>query len=230
MADGPQPAGFWRRYAAWSLDAAPVLALSCALTTASLRAMCGALAKAGQELVDILAAMVVRLFDPGSDLFAAVLVLQHDPPLRAGIHALAAALTHGLQPTLLVFVLLLLSLHIACEQSRWRGTPGKRLLGMKVTDAQGRAPTLPRSLLRNLAGGLSWLTLNFGHLLAALPPRHRALHDRIAHTRVVAMPSPLPRWARLWLWLQLALSLILLACATAWLQRALDAALVRALA
>jgi hypothetical protein len=40
-------------------------------------------------------------------------------------------------------------------------------------------------LLRHAAGSLSWLTLNLGHLLAALPPHKRALHDWIAGARVV---------------------------------------------
>ncbi len=230
--DDPRPADFWRRYAAWSLDATPAMILACALTSGSLRTMTAAVASAGLALADALARLMVRMFERGNDAFIAGLVLHRDTELSGSIHALAAALTTGLWPTVIVFVLLLLSFHVAFEQSRWRATPGKRMLGMKVTDANGGAPTLSRSLLRNLAGALSWLSLNIGHALAALPPQHRALHDRIAGTRVLAMPSSstsLPGWAKAWLVAQVALSVIVLACAATWLQRALDVAIVRAL-
>ena len=161
---------------------------------------------------------------------AAALTLAVDPGLRDGSRALASALTHGLSSTALVFAVLLLLQHVAFEQSRWRGTAGKHVLGMMVADMRGAAPSLSRSLLRNLAGSLSWLSLNAGHALAALPPQHRALHDYIAGAQVVlASPAPLPRWARTWLFAQAVLLLVLLACTLTWMQDALDAALIRAL-
>ena len=49
------------------------------------------------------------------------------------------------------------------------------------------------------AGSLSWLTLNFGHSLAAFAPQHLALHDRCSGTRVVAGADAPPRWAPAWL-------------------------------
>src|SRR5690606_26061153 len=102
--------------------------------------------------------------------------------------------------------------------------------GLRVTDRAGRPPSLPRSLSRHLAGAASWLTLNLGHALAALPPRQLALHDRFAGTRVVAASgAPLPGWARLWLAAVAAAGL----AATAWLalaaSRAMQAGLDRAL-
>ena len=80
-----------------------------------------------------------------------------------------------------------------------------------------------RAALRQAAGGLSWITLNIGHLVAALPPRHRALHDAIAGARVMqagAMPR-LPGWARAWLAAQAFAGI----AATAWLMVVVDAAL-----
>ena len=86
---------------------------------------------------------------------------------------------------------------------------------------------MARSLLRNLAGLLSWLSLNFGHALAAVPPQHRALHDYLAGTQVLAHAAPLPRWARAWLVVQALLLLLAFACAMNWMQGALDAAFDR---
>ena len=223
------PAGFWRRYAAWSLDAVPALVLACLLTRQQLQAMGDALAATVHALVDRLAATMLHAFDQGNGVLLAALAVTRDPALHDGSRVLAATLTRGLQWTALVFAVLTLLQHVAFEQSRWRGTPGKRLLGLMVEDMQGRAPSLSRSLLRNLAGLLSWLSFNLGHALAAVPPQHRALHDHVAGTQVLAPPAPLPAWARAWLFAQTVLLLVLLACTLTWLQGALDAALMRAL-
>lgn len=66
------------------------------------------------------------------------------------------------------------------------GTPGKRLLGLRVVDATGENPGLVRAFLRAAA----WLFLstpfaNFGFWLALFQPRTRALHDLVAGTYVV---------------------------------------------
>ena len=223
------PAGFWRRYAAWSLDAVPAAILACLLTRAQLQAMGITLTTTAHGLVDHIAATMLRLFEQGSGVFLTALTLTLDPALRDGSRALAAALTQGLQWTALVFAGLMLLLHVAFEQGRWRGTPGKRLLDLVVTDVQGAPPSLPRSVLRNLAGLLSWLSFNLGHALAAIPPQHRALHDYVAGTQVLAPPARLPQWARAWLCAQAVLLLVAFACALTWMQGALDAALMRAL-
>ena len=95
-----------------------------------------------------------------------------------------------------------------------------------MVDERGGRIGLVRAAQRHLAGALSWLTLNVGHLLAAIPPRRRSLHDRIAGTQVVqaANAGPLPAWARAWLAL-LALAAV---AALAWLFVAASAAMQRA--
>ena len=223
------PVGFWRRYAAWSLDAVPALLLACLFTRQQLQAMGTALAATAHALADRLAATMLHALEQGGGMLPAAVTLAFDPGLRGGSRALATALTHGLLQTALVFAGLMLLQHVAFEQSRWRGTPGKRVLGLVVADVQGAAPSLARSALRNLAGLLSWLSLNLGHALAAVPPQHRALHDYIAGTQVLAQPARLPRWARAWLFAQAVLLLVVLACALTWMQGALDAALMRVL-
>ena len=225
----PVPAGFWRRYAAWSLDAVPVLLLACLFTRPQLQVFGSTLAASAHDLAYGLATTLLRAFAQDDGVWPAAIALAFDPGLRAGSRALVAVSSRGLAPTLAVFAVLMLLLHVAFEQGRWHGSPGKRVLDLVVADLQSAPPSLARSLLRNVAGLLSWLTLNVGHALAALPPHHRALHDYMAGTRVLASPARLPQWARAWLIAQAVLLLLLLGGATTWMQGALDAALVRAL-
>lgn len=223
------PAGFWRRYAAWSLDAAPVAWLACMATRTQLHAMGTALAANARALADRFATTMLHAIEQGDGVLRAAIALAFDPGLRDGSRVLVAVLSRGLASTLVVFAALMLLLHVVFEQGRWHGTPGKRVLGLMVADMHGAPPSLARSLLRNLAGLLSWLSLNVGHALAALPPQRRALHDYIAGTRVLASPARLPPWARAWLIAQAVLLSLLLGGAMRWMQGALDAALLRAL-
>src|SRR5690606_23544211 len=128
--------------------------------------------------------------------------------------------------------LLALAWFAAWEGSPGQATPGKRALGLRVCTLQGGPVGVARAAGRHLAGILSWLTLNIGHLLALAPPQYQALHDRIAGTRVVhaRADATLPRGAQAWLALQLVGALIasgwlFLATQTA-MQRALDALLL----
>jgi uncharacterized RDD family membrane protein YckC len=131
-----------------------------------------------------------------------------------------------LQPLLLAAVLAL-AWFVAWEASPGQATPGKRVLGLRVCTLQGGPVGIARAAGRHLAGTLSWLTLNIGHLLALAPPQYQALHDRIAGTRVVHMQggATLPKWAQAWLVLQVACGVI----AAAWLFLATQAAMQRAL-
>src|SRR5690606_22646483 len=97
---------------------------------------------------------------------------------------------------LAAFALLAFAWHVGFERSCWQGTPGKRALGLRVADAAGAPPAAWRSAWRFLAGSASWLTLNLGHALAAVPPGRAALHDRLSRTRVLARDAALPGWAR----------------------------------
>lgn len=71
----------------------------------------------------------------------------------------------------------------------WSGngqTPGDRLLGITVRDADELAPLrVRRAALRMLALPLSALPLCAGFLMILVDRRRRALHDRIAGTVVV---------------------------------------------
>jgi uncharacterized RDD family membrane protein YckC len=76
-----------------------------------------------------------------------------------------------------------------------------------VVDAATDGPVaLVQSIVRHVASALSWLTLNLGHALAAIPPQKRALHDYLSGTRVTMsadVSQRLPGWARAWLCFQI---------------------------
>jgi uncharacterized RDD family membrane protein YckC len=73
--------------------------------------------------------------------------------------------------------------------SSWQATPGKRAVGIKVVDLDGKALTKGRATGRWFAAALSYLTMYIGFLMAAFTDRKLALHDMVASTRVV------DRWA-----------------------------------
>lgn len=128
-------------------------------------------------------------------LFTAVslplLVLLYGPgylgrPQPSG--ALAAGGLHGVADLLLT-VAGPVAVIIACW-ARLGATPGKFLLGLKVVDARSGGPlTWRQAALR--AGGyvLSALPLYAGFLWALADREGRALHDRLAGTRVVDEPG-----------------------------------------
>lgn len=208
------PAGFWRRYAAWSLDtallAAPVLALLAAWPQwqADLARACAAwealLHAVGRGLGEAVMA---------GELFALPSRLLDDAAMPAAAHTLSDALFALLWPPVLGFAALGAAYHAAFEASAWQATPGQRALALRVTGLDGRRIGAGRALLRHVAGLLSWLTLNLGHAMALARPQRRALHDHVAGTRVLQPREtmPLPVWARAWLLLQLLASLAAIA-------------------
>jgi uncharacterized RDD family membrane protein YckC len=221
-------AGFARRYAAWSLDAA---ALATAACLACLPAMRAGLARSREALATASDAMAAHLFD----------AMRHDAPLpaqslladeawRAGVHGLAGAVAATAWPPLLAFGVLSLPYHALCAASRAQASPGKRLLGLRVAGVDGERIGLARAVSRELAGALSWLTLNFGHLMAAAPP-FRALHDRLAATRVLQADGvgPLPAWAKAWIAMQVVAVFAAIAVLMGIVNAALEAAFDRLL-
>lgn len=68
-----------------------------------------------------------------------------------------------------------------CESSSWQGTPGKRLLGLRVTDLQGRRISLGRASGRFAGRILTGLVpFGIGYVLAGVTARKQALHDLVA--------------------------------------------------
>lgn len=225
------PAGFWRRYAAWTLDAVPIAALALLFASSGIGRRIAALRAAFDALS---ATMATLMIDGLGSMQSAPLLVQpwlRDPALREGAATLQSAIGALLLPPLVGFVAVALVYDVAFERSPWHATPGKRALGLAVVDERGRRIKAGHALLRFCAGALSWLTLNLGHAMAALPPRHLALHDRISGTRVVRISADatMPAWAKAWLVLQLCAFVTANAWAFAALSHAMQTAVERAL-
>jgi|HubBroStandDraft_1064217.scaffolds.fasta_scaffold03173_7 uncharacterized RDD family membrane protein YckC len=71
------------------------------------------------------------------------------------------------------------------ESSAWRGTLGKKALGLEVTDLQGRRIGFGRASGRFFAKFISVLTLFIGFIMAGFTERKQALHDIIAGCLVI---------------------------------------------
>lgn len=217
------PAGFRRRYVAYSLDLAVVGAASTLLAWPRLVSGWNATSAAAARLADVLGQRLADALMQGTPAAQLASDLLEAPSVQAGAAAVQAGLLRMVLPWLACHALLAALYHVGFERSRWQGSPGKRALGLVVVDARTDArPSLRQTATRHVSGALSWLSLNLGHALAALPPQKRALHDYIAGTRVMTGGSDarLPAWARAWL----ALQCIAVLVAMAWLlQRYVDA-------
>jgi uncharacterized RDD family membrane protein YckC len=70
------------------------------------------------------------------------------------------------------------------ESSRFQATPGKLMVGVKVTDLEGGRITFARASGRQLGKWVSGLILGIGYLLVAFSDRKQGLHDMLAGTLV----------------------------------------------
>lgn len=88
----------------------------------------------------------------------------------------------------LIFIFVLsiaLLLPAAFEASKLQATPGKLLLGIKVTNLAGRRISVLNAFGRQIAKGLSLLFFGIGFLMAGMTQKRQGLHDMIAGTLVV---------------------------------------------
>lgn len=221
------PAGFLARYAAWSLDAACLLPLVALLAHSPVQRAVVQAQAAWQTVSAVTARLLGEALAGAPSPTALAHALLADPALRAASLRLQAAIAVLLLAPLLLYAACACLWSLGFECSSWQATPGKRALGLTVVDADGRRLRPGRAFGRFLAAGLSWLSGNIGHAMAAVPP-HLALHDRLSGTRVLAARAGLPAWARAWL----AVQALALCIAIAWLftamQSAMEAALLRA--
>ena len=75
------------------------------------------------------------------------------------------------------------------ESSAWMAAPGKKALGVMVTDEQAQRITGGRATRRYFAKILSALLLGAGMIMIAFTARKQGLHDKIFHTLVVRRPE-----------------------------------------
>ena len=223
-------AGLMPRTVAWTLDAACLLPVVALLGSARM----GTALDQARTAMDALAAALPRLLEQAiagtADPMTLARLWLADPALAAASAALHAAVWSLLLTPLLLYVLLACVWTVGFEASAWQATPGKRALGLTVVDRDGRRLRSGGALLRFLAAGLSWLTLNIGHALVAFKP-HLALHDHASGTRVLAARDrpAMPAWGRAWLALLGLAFVAVLAWGFLALQAAMQAAVDRAL-
>ena len=74
---------------------------------------------------------------------------------------------------------------VVFESSAWQATIGKRVLGIIVTDEQGRRIGAGKAIGRHLGKYVSGLTLGLGFIMVGFTDRKQGLHDKIAGTLVL---------------------------------------------
>ncbi|HSQ41099.1 MAG TPA: RDD family protein [Fibrobacteraceae bacterium] len=74
--------------------------------------------------------------------------------------------------------------------SRYGGTPGKMLMGLRVISADGNPLSVAHALGRYFSFWFSAISLGLGFLIILFDPQRRALHDHIARTRVIYFRTP----------------------------------------
>jgi len=82
-------------------------------------------------------------------------------------------------------LLMYLAYYTVLESSEAQATLGKRLVGIRVTDLEGRRLSFGRAFGRACARFLSYLTVGIGLLIQPFTERKQALHDLLAGTIVV---------------------------------------------
>lgn len=75
--------------------------------------------------------------------------------------------------------------HARMGSGDWQATVGKRLLGVRVLDADGGSASFAQVSARHFAKFLSTFMLGVGFLMAAFSSRRQAMHDIVSNTVVV---------------------------------------------
>lgn len=95
------------------------------------------------------------------------------------------AMQLGVTFALILAIMLPWSWFTIGESSVWQGTPGKRLLGLKVIDDEGGRLSFGTANKRYLGKIISALPAFSGFLMAGLTEKKEGLHDKIVKTFVV---------------------------------------------
>lgn len=94
-------------------------------------------------------------------------------------------LTAGIVSYKIVKEVVFLAYYSLMEASKYQGTLGKIILGIRVTDLNGNAVAVSKALLRNLGKYISGFIFGIGFLMIVFDNRKQGLHDKIADTLVV---------------------------------------------
>ena len=88
---------------------------------------------------------------------------------------------------IILFTSVILPIFYECYflASPWMGTPGMKLLRIKVIDYDGNRISFGRSFVRYLSQILSALIFGIGYIMIAFDRRKQGLHDKLAKTLVI---------------------------------------------
>ena len=162
-------AGFWKRVAAYILDA----------------------------IILYIPGMLIQKMMGGDAAEAAMKQAQLASPGDPQVMLTALSQFYStMLPAILIITVITWLYFAICESSVWQATVGKLALGIRVTDMHGRRISFPRALGRYPAKYLSTLIFCIGFLMVAWTRRKQGLHDLIASTLVLngrASESKLPQ-------------------------------------
>lgn len=89
----------------------------------------------------------------------------------------------------LIFIALLIGIYIfyyaGLLATPWQATPGKKLVGIKVTDREGNRISFLRAVWRLIAMSFSGMIIYIGYIMIGFTSKKQGLHDFIASTIVV---------------------------------------------
>lgn len=160
----PQYAGFWIRFGAWAIDSI-ILGIPLLILSNVIFALFGNSMEVPEEL----------LIDPTSI----------DTLSDAEILSIAGPMMLAFFGTMIVCMIFSLFYYTLFHASKWQATIGKKLLGLKVTDKNGKRLSFWRSLGRYLVSSLLSSILLIGFILAAFTEKKQALHDLIVGSVVI---------------------------------------------
>ena len=162
-------AGFWKRVAAYILDA----------------------------IILYIPGMLIQKMMGGDAAEAAMKQAQLASPGDPQVMLTALSQFYStMLPAILIITVITWLYFAICESSVWQATVGKLALGIRVTDMHGQRISFPRALGRYPAKYLSTLIFCIGFLMVAWTRRKQGLHDLIASTLVLngrASESKLPQ-------------------------------------
>ncbi|MDR0250425.1 MAG: RDD family protein [Burkholderiales bacterium] len=119
-------------------------------------------------------------------MWVVIMVVSPVFALRSSDSASSLAFLFGAYGVMLLVSIAVSLLYFALsESSRWQGTLGKRAIGLKVTDANGKRLSFLHALARYVAHIVSNLTFGIGYVLNVFTARQQTLHDLIVGTLVV---------------------------------------------
>lgn len=129
----------------------------------------------GAKLLDFVVLWVVNMVM--SMVFFGALGLRRGVPIDSGFFAL--------QLGFFALEVLVNASYVIFFLGRYGATLGKMAVKLRVVNPDGSKLTWGKAVGRYFAEIVSGLTLGIGYIMAGFDPERRALHDRIAATRVI---------------------------------------------